>query len=87
MKQKLIYTTCCVNSNADDIIEMRDKSREITYKTFIKYVSHKELLDMFCEGFEWKSIKNDYHIRYFKSTFKNHPCYYLKHSAIEYIWT
>lgn len=87
MKNKLTYTTCCVSSNADDIIDMVDKSQQITYETFIKYVSAKELLEMFCSGFKWKSLKRDYHVKYFKSTFKGNHCYYLTHSAIEYIWT
>lgn len=87
MRNKLVYTACCVSSTANAIDDMIDQSREITYKTFIKYVDCKELLNMFCEGFGWKSLKRDYHVRYFKSVYMGKPCYYLDHSSIEYIWT
>jgi hypothetical protein len=87
MRQKLTYTTNCVSSTANAIIEMVNKSREITYETFIKYVSSQELLEMFCNGLKWKSLKRDKHVRYYKSTYNGKPCYYLDHSAIEYIWT
>ena len=76
------YKTDCVSSRAKDIIEMVDNSREVTYETLRKH----------CEGISTffgtsPHIKNDWAVRFYKSKFKGKPCYYVDHSAIEYIWT
>lgn len=31
-------------------------------------------------------LRNDWHVRYYRSAWKGRPCYYAVHSAIEYIW-
>jgi len=85
--KKLQYKTCCIQSNAEDIIDMVDHGRKITYQTFIKHVEYADTYNMFCRDFGWKTLKNDHCVRYYKSKFQGVPCYYLDHSAIEYIWT
>lgn len=80
------YNTCCVNADGESITDMIDKTREITARTFFKHISLKEVSTLL--GYDRHfPIKNDYHVSYYKSVFKNEPCYYLTHSAIEYIWT
>ena len=32
-------------------------------------------------------LKDDWHVNYYRSTFRGQPCYYAKHSAIEHIFT
>lgn len=85
------YRTCCVNSTAEAINAMVDDAKEITYKTFRKYCHD---LDAWAEGMSYflhyrqgLTLKRDWHVAYYKSTYKGEPCYYLVHSAIEHIWT
>ena len=86
------YRTNCVNSTAEAITDMiyHRLHREITYRTMLKHCP--DLLD-FAErlGYERKSsqgltLKNDWHVNYYKSVYKGRPCYYMDHSRIEYIW-
>ena len=84
--QKATYLTCCVNSTAELIDNMIDKAREITYNTFIKRV------DIDVEDFRYVKrgkgikLKNDWHVRFYKSIFNGIPCYYMVNSAIEYVY-
>jgi hypothetical protein len=83
------YFTCCVSSTAELINAMTEKGRQITANTFFKYVSLKEVNEQFGYNLNSKqlnSIKKDYHVAYFKSKYDDQECYYLVHSAIEYIF-
>ena len=31
-------------------------------------------------------LRNDWHVRYYRSKWKGKRCYYMDHSSIEYIW-
>jgi len=85
------YTTCCVESTGEAIRAMVEKAREISYRTFRK---HCEGLDDWAQAMGYfrhpsqgLTLKNDWHVTYYKSVFQGKPCYFLVHSAIEYIWT
>ena len=91
---KYTYKTNCVNSTARLIHDMVDNSREIAWKTFLKYVDVETVKDVFpyysyrnektgC-GFH---IKDDYTVSFHKSKYRGKPCVYIYHSAIEYIFT
>ena len=85
------FETCCINAKGNDIREMVDQSRDLTYRTFFRYVSIEEVLELF-PVYERTvrtglTIKKDYCIQYSKSKYQDRPCYYLTHSAIEYIFT
>lgn len=90
-KREYIFAFDCVSSTAKIINDIKDNSKEITYKTFLKYVSYDHLLEIFpfydkypnCGGL---MIKNDWCIAYYKSKYKGNTCYYLVHSAIEYVF-
>jgi hypothetical protein len=85
------YRTNCVTSTADAINKMTAAAKDVSYETFVKH----------CHGFrEWRAqlgyhdlpsqgltIKDDWHVSYHKSKYNGVACYYLVHSAIEYIWT
>lgn len=85
-----VYRTCCVNSTAKLINEMIEEGQEVTLATFRRH----------CQGVsEWAqsmgyetdkrrglTLANDWHVRYYKSRYKGKPCYFIRHSAIEYIW-
>jgi hypothetical protein len=81
------YTTCCINSTSELIQAMIDKPRPIKYNTFRKYTGPlKEFSESMGYG-PWLYLKNDLHVRYYRSTYDGKPCVYMVHSAIEYIWT
>lgn len=86
MSNRFWFTTCCVQSDADTIIEMVDQSRQITIGTFRRR----------CNTRDWEAsmgydnylpIWRDHHVSYYRSRYKGRPCYYAVHSAIEHIFT
>jgi len=86
---KKTYLTNCVNSTYDAINDMISRSRGITYKTFIKYVDWKELSKRLGYAIHPKqglTLKKDYVPSYYKSVYLGKPCYYIRWSAIEYIF-
>ncbi len=81
------YLTSCVDCGNGPAIEaMTDCGREVTLGTIRRH----------CDDLaEWETqagygrhfpLSGDYHVTYHKSTYRGHPCYYVCHSAIEYIW-
>ena len=74
-------------STAEKIDSMVEQSRQITYKTFLKYVCFSHLMKVFpfYQG-SGLHIKNDYGVSFHKSEYENKPCVYVCHSAIEYIF-
>lgn len=83
------YLTCCVNANGQDITEMVDVARKITYNTMRKYIPIDELKTIF--DYSWGREKGlrmskDYHVRYYKSVFCGQPCIFIDHSAIEHVF-
>ncbi len=92
-KEKLIkknYLTSCVQSRAAWIYEMVDNAKEICYKTLLKHIEYEEILNLFpCYAKDKRqglTIKDDWHVRFYKSKYRGKPCVYIKHSAIEYIF-
>lgn len=91
--KKYTYKTNCVNSTARLINDMVDNARQITWKTFCKYVAVESVKEVFPDysyrqeysgcGFH---IKDDYAVSFYKSTYRGKPCVYIYHSAIEYIF-
>ena len=84
MNKSYVYETCCVNANGYDISEMVELSREITWKTLIKHVSIDEIESVLPN--ENPKLNKDWSVRFYKSKYKGVPCYYIDHSAIEYVF-
>jgi hypothetical protein len=83
------YETCCVNADGDDITEMCDQSISITYRTFISKLSpaaRKEIKGMLGYERQGLTLKGDWHVSYHRSKYQGKRCYYLVHSAIEYVF-
>ncbi len=86
------YLTNCVNSTAKLIEDMIESAIEIKWPTFRKYVDIESLKELFpdyrCKRWDtgFLHIKNDYHVRYFKSVFKGKRCIFLVWSATEFIF-
>lgn len=83
------YNTCCVSANGNDINEMQYSGTEITRRTFLKRVDRDSMRDQetmlgYTRDFV---MSNDWHVRYYKGTYRGKPCVYFVHSAIEYIFT
>ena len=83
-----VYWTDCVSSVGSLINEMRDDERdlEVTYETMR---AHCEGLLLWATGMgydRWLPLSKDWAVGYYKSFYAGAPCYYLRHSAIEYIW-
>ena len=82
------FITCCINAKAQDIDAMVDKARDVSHATLRRHC--QELV-------EWERImgygraaglllQDDWAVSFHKSTYKGVPCYYIRHSSIEYIW-
>ncbi|MCK5614131.1 hypothetical protein KAR91_70355 [Candidatus Pacearchaeota archaeon] len=83
---KLDLLTTCVNSTAEAIDNMTDQAKEISFSTFKKHVDTLKIEEDFSYAGSVLRLKNDYHVKYFKSKYKGRPCYYMVHSAIEYVY-
>ena len=82
----MTYLTNCVNSDCESITNMTDTSREITLRTFLRHVSRQEVSALL--GYDrYLPISRDWCVRFHKGTYQGMPCYYVVHSAIEYIFT
>ena len=89
-----VYLCSCVDlsqpTDVDALNQMIQDSKEVTYRTFRRYASG---LDQWAKekGYENRksqgiTLKHDWHVSYFKSSIMGQPCYYLRWSAIEFIW-
>lgn len=83
------YHTCCVESDGESITAMVEVAKDITYHTALKHMTG--LLEWAkSRGYEKRApgitLKNDWHVSFHKSTYRNQPCYYVQWSGIEYIW-
>ena len=79
-----VFTTTCVNSTADLILDMVDRAREVTWRTFARHIPRHELRAYFPGP---PALERDYRVRFYRSFFAGRRCYFLVHSAIEYVWT
>ena len=89
------YYKCCVDfqqRDVDQLEDMMDAGHEVTYDFLVTNVGKYVVQDVFPD-YNWTNdpneglmMKNDWHVRYFQSTFLKTPCFYIVHSAIEYIF-
>lgn len=82
------YETCCVESTGKLITDMVERAREIKIATFKRNCDWRPLAERlgYIQG-SLPRLEDDYHVRFFKSRFDGRPCYYMVHSAIEYVFT
>lgn len=87
---KYLYKGDCRFLNGDKINDMKDQSKDITWKTFIQYVEVREVRELFPHyDFFGKGlhIKDDPYVSFSKSFYDGKPCYFITWSGIEYVWT
>lgn len=87
------YVTSCVESNNQSITDMIESpvEEEVSYEEFMSNVSRDEIKSLFPiydweEGTDGFTLQNDYHVSYHKSKFEGYDCYYMVHSAIEWVF-
>lgn len=86
------YETNCTSSTAKLINDMVDQAREVTYATLARHVGADQLRFTFPfyawgPGTPGLRMKNDWAVSYYRSKYRGRLCYYVQHSAIEYIFT
>ena len=92
MKPQYRYAACCVDSTAELIGDMTERARAVTLATLRKYcagLADWERANLYAVGNERGGLRlaNDWAVAFFKSVYNGKPCYFVKHSQIEYIWT
>lgn len=75
----------CVGLDGPDINKMMEEEKEITLKTMKRHCDLSSFEHVLHYGRDFPLAK-DWHISYHKSTYGGKPCYFLRHSAIEYVW-
>jgi hypothetical protein len=82
---KYQYYGNCVNLNGSKISDMVESSKEISYNTLTKNIKggRKILNEMFGTI---PHISKDWSVSFYSSKFDGKRCYFLKHSAIEYVF-
>lgn len=85
------YRTSCIHSTAELIHAMKDTAEAVDYDTMLRncqgLLDWSEELAYFRHPAQGLTLKNDWHVAYFRSYYDGLPCFFLTHSAIEYIWT
>lgn len=90
--KKFKYFRNCVDHSQREVHllnDMIDNARDITWKTFSKHCDCKDLIRNlgYVVGNEnGMKIQDDYAVSFYKSKYNGKPCYYIRHSAIEYIF-
>ena len=93
---KATYRINCTQLGSDsigDLQAMTDCARPISYDSFRREVSGADL-DMLADQFGYVkdpqrgglSLRRDRMVEFFRSVYKGKPCFYMRHSAIEYIF-
>ena len=86
------YLCCCCDlsqpKDVEGLNQMVREARQVTYRTFRKYAVG---LDQWAreKGYgEPRSLtlKRDWAVSFYKSKILGNPCYFLRWSAIEFIW-
>lgn len=88
--KQYIYATACLNSTHELITKMVEQEKKVSLSTIKKH----------CQGVsDWAqqvgyetdkrrglTLEQESHVGYYKSVYDSKPCYFIRHSAVEYIW-
>lgn len=90
MKYK--YSTDCTSAREKDIRDMVDSAIMITRRTFLQHVDRADLAQLeqsmgySAHPSQGLVMAADWHVSYHKGKYRGKKCYYVYHSAIEYIF-
>lgn len=86
------FVTDCIGANGPDINAMTEAALDVTRRTFLRHVDQSELADI-AEGmgYCWHpsqglTMAADWTVSYHRSRYCGRRCYFLKWSAIEYVF-
>lgn len=89
---RMKYIGNCTNRHmADGLEAMMDNAVEVSYRTLVNAVGRDVLAQTFPQ-FDWSirprdlTMKDDYAVSYYRSTFKGRPCYFVRESGIESVF-
>lgn len=92
MRRVFRFETNCVNSTCKLITDMVEQEKPVGRATFLKHVDRDELREIEA-GLSYEqhpsrglTMAGDWHVSYHKSHYDGKPCYYFRHSAIEWIF-
>jgi len=92
-RKRLTYETCCVQSTSERITALVQQERQISRRTFLRYVDRRFLWHVE-QRFGYArdrrrgvTMASDWHVSYYRSLYDGRPCVFFRHSAIEYIFT
>lgn len=83
-----VYLNCCINLPAGFIHRLKDTSKEISAKTFRKYVKGNEVIEII-KQFGYRSFnqfKDDYCVSFYKAKCFGQTFFYFSWSSIEYVF-
>lgn len=90
---KMGFQTRCVESDAESIIDMVDRAREITFRSFARRVDWQEPVKSlgYSIGKPRKGdfplhIQDDYAVSFHSSVYRGKKCYFFVWSAIEFVF-
>jgi len=91
--RKAMYFGNCVGmsmSQVPALHQMIEDATDITYKTLMQHVDRDEVASIFT-FYDWGNgrdltLKRDWAVSYHRSKWRGKRCYYIRHSAIEYIF-
>ena len=90
-KKAVLYTRCCDgDATSEELHEMYDQEREITFTTFSRRVDirpiAKDLGYVSGRHAQGLRMQNDRCVRFFRSKFRGENCYYMDWSCIDHIF-
>ncbi len=83
------FITDCVNANGDDINEMVDAELEISLRTFLEHVNIDDLYSVLPyerDPRKGMTLRQDWAICFYRSKYRGDRCYFVKWSAIEFVF-
>lgn len=91
---KATFHISCVHANGDDIHSMVERGRDISHTTFKRRCEWEPIAQAlgYATGKPTRQnrdllrLENDWCVRFYKSLYQGEPCYYMVHSAIEYVF-
>jgi hypothetical protein len=83
------FVHSCVNSTYEDIQALMASETAVSLATFRTAVGPEQWREIRSNlGYDrYFPISKDWHVGYFKGTYRRVPAYFLRHSRIEYIFT
>jgi hypothetical protein len=83
------FVTDCIGADGYDIREMRGEGKAISVDTFRKAIGQERWKDIQAQLGYGRSlpIRKDWHVGYYRGTYRGVPAVYLVWSGIEYVFT